>query len=202
MSFVLSDRPCVLPASAFRRPGLPSGRDIAPLTLVAATYGGLTVLSAPWAANLGPVFQPAAGVALAALLLGGQRLWPAVLVAQLGASLWLAPERGAIGALIYAVGATLAAVFATFAIHRRETFDPMLARLLDVWRLALCGAIGGGAIWAVAMTLDAVIKGAPPATWLGVAVNALMAHASGVLVVSPFILAWSPPAARQNTAKN
>ncbi|HJX28795.1 MAG TPA: hypothetical protein VJ885_12865, partial [Thermoanaerobaculia bacterium] len=75
-----------------QRRGVPTAR--LPRTLSAAAgltaiYFVLTVLGLQWATLNGaasPVF-PAAGVALAGLVLGGIRLWPAVFIGRWAASL-------------------------------------------------------------------------------------------------------------------
>src|SRR6476646_7359761 len=65
--------------------------------------------------NLGPVW-PAYGVALAAVLMCGYRIWPAVASAAFVIA-FLSPEPY-LTALGQAAGATLAALAGTFVLHR------------------------------------------------------------------------------------
>jgi PAS domain S-box-containing protein len=82
---------------------------------------------------------PPTGIALAALLLGGLRLWPAIwlgaFVANAGteAPLWTA--------LIVASGNTLESVAATWALRRLPSFDDGLRRVPDVLALVIIGAV-------------------------------------------------------------
>jgi integral membrane sensor domain MASE1 len=84
------------------------------------------------------------GISVAALILWGRRLWPAVwvgaLVANLGtnAPLWTAA--------VIATGNTLEAVAATWLLRRDPAFDPLLPRLRDAGRLIALGALGATAI--------------------------------------------------------
>ena len=81
---------------------------------------------------------PPTGIALAALLLGGLRLWPAIwlgaFIANAGsdAPLWTA--------FILATGNTLEGVAATWALRRLPSFDDGLRRVPDVLALVIVGA--------------------------------------------------------------
>src|SRR6185503_6369638 len=78
------------------------------------------------------------GIGLAALLLWGTRLWPAIwigaFVANAGstAPLWTAAA--------VATGNTLEAVAGAGLLHRAAGFDPRMRRLRDVFSLAVIGA--------------------------------------------------------------
>src|SRR5262245_22868156 len=78
--------------------------------------------------NLGPVW-PAYGIALAAFLACGYRVWPAI-----AASAFLVAAQGAVSPLAaagQAAGATLAVTTGTFLLRRIANFDPSLSRLRD-----------------------------------------------------------------------
>src|SRR5438045_6648324 len=71
--------------------------------------------------NLGPVW-PAYGIALAAFLAYGYRVWPGI-----AASAFLVAVQGSVPTLAaagQAAGATLAAVTGTALLHRIPNFDP------------------------------------------------------------------------------
>jgi PAS domain S-box-containing protein len=93
--------------------------------------------------NLGPVW-PAYGVALAAVLLCGYRIWPAVASAAFVIA-FLSPEPY-LTALGQAAGATLAAVAGTFVLHRFAKFDNSLSRLRDALALVLLGGLGSAVV--------------------------------------------------------
>jgi PAS domain S-box-containing protein len=157
-----------------------------------AIYFVLTVLGLQWATLSGtasPVF-PAAGVALAGLVLGGVRLWPAVLIGRWGASLVAGAALPAWAPFAVAAGNALAAVAGAQAL-RWAGFDPALRRLRDV--LALVGvALGSSVISATIgsgvlnQALGHDILGLNMA-WLSWWTGDLV----GMLVVAPLLLSWS-----------
>ena len=78
--------------------------------------------------NLGPVW-PAYGIAFAALLLYGYRVWVGIAAAAfLVAFLSAVPHVAAVG---QAAGATLAALIGAFLLRRIAKFDSSLSRLRD-----------------------------------------------------------------------
>jgi PAS domain S-box-containing protein len=93
--------------------------------------------------NLGPVW-PAYGIALAAFLAYGYRVWPA-----LAASAFLVALHGSVPPLAAAgqtIGATLAAVTGAYLLRRIANFDPTLSRLRDALGLIVLGAFGSAII--------------------------------------------------------
>lgn len=110
-------------------------RQILLMAAVATLYalgGGLGLLLAIPPGYAAPVW-PAAGIAVAALLLGGRGLWPGVLIGSLLVNLWIGREAVASGtvnaivaaALIAAGAATQAIAGATLVRH----FAPRCMRL-------------------------------------------------------------------------
>ena len=89
--------------------------------------------------NLGPVW-PAYGIAVAAFLAYGYRIWPAIATsAFLIAYLSPVPALAAAG---QAAGATIAAASAAFFVRRIPDFDPALSRLGDALGLIIRAALG------------------------------------------------------------
>jgi len=137
--------------------------------------------------NLGPVW-PAYGVAVAALLLCGYRVWPAIAAANfLIAYLGRTPAIEAAGQV---AGSTFAAVAAVFLL-RRFGFQIALARLKDALLLIVVGAFGsalissGTGILVFYLTHTHAYSGLGPAWlvyWLG--------DSTGVLLVTPLILTF------------
>ena len=128
---------------------------------------------------------PPTGVALAALLLGGRRLWPAVAVGAFAANATTdVPLYTAAG---IAVGNTLEAV-AGVSLLAWTGFRPTLARLRDVFALALLAGI-------VSTTISATIGVASLELGDSVSGDALSAwrvwwlgDVGGALLVAPFLL--------------
>src|SRR2546421_1066987 len=136
------------------------------------------------------------GIALAALLLFGYRLWPAVFLGAFAVNLWTgAPLVAALG---IALGNTLEAVAGTFALRRIPGFRPALDRLEDVASLIVVAAgvctMISASIGVVSLALAGTITPSQIAVtwrawWLGDLV--------GALVVAPLLLVWisaRPPA--------
>jgi PAS domain S-box-containing protein len=158
---------------------------------VAAAYFGAAKLGIELSVAHGvitPVWPPA-GIALAALVLGGPRLWPAVAAGALianatsGASL---PE-----AAFIAVGNTLEAVVGA-ALLRRAGFRPALDRVRDVLALGILAAAGSTVIAATNGVTTLWVAGDVPGShygsewllwWLG--------DGMGVLIVAPLLLFWA-----------
>jgi len=136
--------------------------------------------------NLGPVW-PAYGVAVAAVLLYGYRIWPAIFAA---ASLvaYLSPVilSAAVG---QATGATIAALTAGFLLNRVVQFHCSMPRLRDALGLILFGALGSALISSLIGTAVLYATHIKPYEglasawfiyWLG--------DATGVLLVTPLLL--------------
>jgi integral membrane sensor domain MASE1 len=143
---------------------------------------------------------PPTGIALAALLLWGYRVWPGIWVGAF-ASNALSSEPAWTAAAI-ATGNTLAPVFGSFLLRRFGGFDNALERVRDVLLLALFGS-------AVAMTVSATNGVAdlalarivpwsafPAVWWVWWAGDAM-----GVLFVAPLLLTWITSLRRKEPAE-
>ena len=130
------------------------------------------------------------GIALAALLLGGTRLWPGVALGALIVNLWAgAPLAVACG---IAVGNTLEAVLGTLALRRIRGFRASLDRIQDAIGfivLAAClSPLASATIGVTSLLLGGVIEREAfgvtwGAWWVGDAI--------GALVVAPLMLSWA-----------
>jgi len=151
--------------------------------LVAGTLGQAT--TSIRSGNLGPVW-PASGIALAAVLACGYRIWPGI-----AASAFLVAFQSPVFLLTavgQAAGATLAAVSGTFLLRRVANFDPALPRLRDALALIVLGAfasatvsasIGVVSLFATQLQAYAGLPSAWLIYWLG--------DATGVLLVTPLV---------------
>ena len=103
------------------------------IVVVAAIYFGATQLGFPLSFKNGAMWTiwPASGVGLAALLLGGGWLWPAVLIGEFAARLAHGTSLGV--TLPLGVGDTLESVVG-YVLLTRFAFDRRLNRTATCWR--------------------------------------------------------------------
>jgi signal transduction histidine kinase len=171
---------------------------VAPFVLVFLAYVAAGILGQATSnirsSNLGPVW-PAYGIALAAGLKYGYRIWPA-----LAASAFLVAVQGSVSAAAaagQAIGATLGALTGTFLLRRIANFDPSLSRLRDALGLIVLGAFGSALVSSVIGVFSLCATGIQPYSglpsawliyWLG--------DSTGVLLVTPLLftpLVWQVP---------
>jgi len=133
---------------------------------------------------------PGSGIALAALLLGGYRLWPGIALGALGLNLWLGAPP--LVACFIAMGNTLEAVVGAFALRRIPGFRCSLERFQDVVGLAVLAAgvspLLGATIGVTSLTLSGTIAAADfTRTWIIWWAGDL----ASALVVAPVLLTWA-----------
>ena len=132
---------------------------------------------------------PDSGVSLAALLLGGYRLWPGVAIGALVTELWLGAPP--LVALAIAAGNTLEAVAGTFALRRIARFQASLDRLSDVLGLAVLAGIVcvtiGATVGTLSLALGTHLAVPLLSTWLVWWAGDTM----GVLLITPLVLSWA-----------
>jgi signal transduction histidine kinase len=142
-------------------------------------------------AGIATTVWPPTGIALAALVLRGSHLWPAVALAALAVNLTTGIPIW--GAAIIAAGNTLEALVGA-SLLRRFSFDPRLTRLRDVLLLVGLAALAStliSATFGVAAAALAKLHRAESypvfwaVWWLG--------DAMGDLLIAPLICAWAPP---------
>jgi integral membrane sensor domain MASE1 len=135
--------------------------------------------------NLGPVW-PAYGVALAAFLGYGYRVWPGI-----AASAFLVASQGSVSPLAaagQATGATVAAATGTYLLRRISQFDPSLSRLRDALGLILLGAFGSAILSASIGIFSLYATGIQPYSGLSSAwIIYWLGDSTGVLLVTPLI---------------
>ena len=165
------------------------GRFAARAALLAAVYAGAAWLGLQIHAVNGfaSLVWPATGIALAALLSGGSRYWPAIAAGAFAANLLAgAPLAAAAG---IAVGNTLEAIFGAWALSRIPGFDSSLRRVTDVVGFIVLAGVFGTMISATVGTTSLLLTGTLRAAgfsitwrdwWLGDLV--------GALVVAPLLL--------------
>jgi integral membrane sensor domain MASE1 len=116
-------------------------RYVAKVAAVAIVYYGAAKLGLELAFETSSVTAvwPPTGIALAALVLGGYRLWPGVALGAFLANSWTGiPVYAVLG---ITVGNTLEAVAGTYLLSRLGDFRPSLERVKDVLALVAAGAV-------------------------------------------------------------
>jgi PAS domain S-box-containing protein len=135
--------------------------------------------------NLGPVW-PASGIALAAFLAYGARVWPGIAASAFLVA--LSSTVSPIAAAGQAFGATAGALTGSYVLRRFLSFDPSLARLRDAIGLVVVGAFGSAflsasiGLFSLYATGVQAYSGLAPAWliyWLG--------DSTGVLLITPLV---------------
>lgn len=159
------------------------------LVLLAYFLAGRIGLAIPFTSgNVSPVWPPA-GIALAAVLLVGYRIWPAIVIgAFLVNFLSPLPHLAAFG---MALGNAAGPLTGAWLLRRIPGFQLSLARLADALGLIVLGALAGTAVSATVgvavlfvTRVDAWsnLRSAWLMWWLG--------DAMGVLIVAPLVLSF------------
>jgi PAS domain S-box-containing protein len=181
----------MFPAAGLKR-WLAIGRYIVTLVVVAAIYFALAKLGLSLASvnpSASPIW-PASGIALAAVLLGGLRMWPAIMVGAFAAN---ATTAGTLESSAFiALGSTLEAMVGGFLIGRwsggAETFTTP-ARIAKFALVSVAPAtVTGATIGVVTLCVAGLAQWTHFAPiwvtwWLG--------DAAGALVVTPVMVLWA-----------
>lgn len=145
---------------------------------------GLAVPFTDW--NVSPVWPPA-GIALAAVLVWGFRVWPGIALGALCVNFFSPiPHAAAFG---ITVGNTSGALIGAHLLHQVPGFNRSLIRLRDVLALATLGAGASSAVAATAGTVTLYSSGLH--AWSGFGSSWLMWWAGdciGVLLFAPLLL--------------
>jgi signal transduction histidine kinase len=154
---------------------------------VVAARAGLQLDAVSGFATL--VWAPS-GIALAALLIRGYRVWPAIALGALLVNIWAgAPIPVAIG---IAVGNTLEAFAAAYALQRIPGFRRSLDRLIDAFAFIIVAAALTTAISSTIGVISLYAGGIVPSAGIGETWRAWwLGDAIGDLLVAPILLVWS-----------
>lgn len=166
-----------------------SFKFVGTLLLIAAAYFMAGKLGLAFATVEGSVtlIWPPTGIAMAAVLLCGYRIWPAL---ALGGFLTTALGGAPLGLAAFTLfGAPLQALAAAYLLHRLAKFDPSLERTQDVWWFFVFAVALGPTISATIGVVGLCQVGLTPWVdfphvwfqwWLG--------DATGVLLIAPVLL--------------
>jgi signal transduction histidine kinase len=169
-----------------------SGVMILRISVVAAIYvaAGRLGLTLDAVSGFASLVWPGSGIALAALLLGGRSLWPAIAVGAFITNAWAGAPIVAAAAI--AAGNTLEAVIGASLLQKLPGFSAALLRVRDMVALILVAAIGSTVVAATVGAWSLRLSGvaAPDAFWQTWSAWWL-GDAIGVLSVGTLILAWA-----------
>jgi PAS domain S-box-containing protein len=161
--------------------------ELAPLASLAVVYVAVAVLAvrAGIAAPGETLIWPASGLALAALMRGGIRLWPGVAVgAFLAALVRGMPPLVAAGV---AAGSTVEAVLGAAWVVRLVDRQPSLFRLRQAVALVFAAAAASSLVGA-SLVVVALVLGHLSPLRLEVWLSCWLGDAAGILVVAPLFL--------------
>jgi len=141
--------------------------------------------------NVTPVWPPA-GIAIAALLIFGLRLWPGIFAGALAANILTnIPAASALG---IAIGNTAQALIAYWLLLRVVHWRGTLDSVQEVLRFVVCAAVLAPLVSATIGSLSLCLEGAAEwnrftslwSTWW-------MGDGFGTLIVGSWLLSWSKP---------
>ena len=171
-----------------RRSLLPIGLNL----LVAVVYYAGAELGLSLATlhrNVTPVWPPT-GIAIAALLIFGGRVWPGVFIGALAANL---PTSISVASAVgIATGNTLEAVLAWFLLQRSKRWSRTFASVGDVLIFVVYAAVLAPLVSATIGSLSLCLS--DPGEWsrfVRIWLTWWMGDGFGALIVSPFLLSWS-----------
>ena len=140
------------------------------------------------------------GIALAALLIRGYRLWPGIAIGALIANILSgAPVPVAIG---ISLGNTLEALLAAYALRRIPGFRCTLDRLIDAFALIVVAGVLSTAVSATIGVISLYLGGIIPPGGVGQTWRAWwLGDLIGDLLVAPLFLVWSAGGPRADREK-
>ena len=150
--------------------------------------------------NATPVWPPT-GIALAAVLLLGHRIWPGIFagafLANIGtlSGLGLGPFSSAAAAFSTAAGNTLEAVAGSALIRLFAKNKDVLANIRDTVKLTVLGGLVSTAISATIGVITLCLATSNWSAWPQVWITWWLGDATGAILIAPLVLAaasWNP----------
>ena len=174
---------------------IPTLPAIGVLALIYFVAGKLALKLALVNASASAVWPPA-GIALAALLVLGYRVWPAIFVGAFLVNLTTAGNF--FTSLGIASGNTLEAVCGAWLVNRFAAGAQVFDRPQNVFKFALAALISSSLSPSFGVTTLALGGFAPWANYWTIWSTWMLGDFSGDLVVAPLLILWSVPVTQRN----
>ena len=134
---------------------------------------------------------PASGIALAALLLAGKRLWPGVWAGSFAANLTIEGSLAAAAAI--ATGSALQALAGATLVRRHVGVPHRFALAADVVKFVALAALSATVAPTVALLPLGLMHPMPAAELLRNWLTWWQGDAAGIILVAPLVLSWAAP---------
>jgi signal transduction histidine kinase/CheY-like chemotaxis protein len=171
------------------RPWLYLGQVLG-LTLVYAGAGRVSYWLAPVQGDSVALWYAPTGIALAAVLCLGYRVWPGIVLGQLLLNLLVSHPLAAAPAI--AAGSALEALLGAYLLRQLLHFRKALDRIRDVLGLIGTGALVGHPLSATIGISALCLAGTIPVDRYGAAwLDWWLGNVMGQLLVAPLLLTWS-----------
>jgi diguanylate cyclase (GGDEF)-like protein len=133
---------------------------------------------------------PPAGIALAAFLIGGDYLWPAILLGALLVN--ITTSGSALPSFAIAMGNTVEGLVGAYLVNRYANGPRAFARAQDVLKFTILAGVFGTVISAT-IGVTSLVWGrlAPGSDFLAVWLTWLLGDATGILIVAPLLILWA-----------
>jgi PAS domain S-box-containing protein len=131
---------------------------------------------------------PPSGIAVAALLLYGVRVWPGVWLGALLANATITPSLGLAAAI--ATGNTLEATLGALLVQRLLDSQHEFPRAESVFRFAIVAALAAAVAATSGVSSLALMGQLPSGAWLENWYTWWLGDFTGIIVVAPLLLAW------------
>lgn len=179
---------------ARRRPGPPQLSAPAFFAVLTIAYTLFAYIGLNWAvvAGAGSPVWPASGIALAGLLIGGLRFWPAILVGRVAAAVLSGSQQPLWADTMIGFANVLGTIAPILVIRQLGGIDTRLQSVQDVARYLFGGAALGAVIAAFIGTSTLHFSSGVPMEHLpSLMTNWAIGNFAGAVTLGPLIMSWS-----------
>ncbi len=167
--------------------------ELPKLAFVALAYAFIAKLMLGFfsANGIVSIVWPPSGIAVAALLIGGKKYWPAIFAgALLGNALTGTPV--VISTLI-AIGNAAEALTCIYLLDFHSRFDPSFRKPRDYWKLVISAAIGASVSALIGCITLLTFKTLDGATFSANLISWWQGDFLGIILLTPLIMVWRYP---------
>jgi signal transduction histidine kinase len=173
---------------------IPTLPAIGALALIYLVAGKLALQLAFVNASASPVWPPA-GIALAALIVLGYRVWPAIFIGAFAVNFWT--TLNILSSVGIATGNTLEALCGAWLVNQFAGGMQVFDRPQNVFKFALAALISTTLAPTFGVSSLALASFAQWSNYWPIWLTWWLGDASGVLVIAPLLLLWSVPATQR-----